>query len=356
MYRIIPLLCSFLLCQLAFSQTKKFNLSFQNRELGTNDTFCVDLALSFDQQNRLGSSNLVFSYDTTILSNPRLESDYLESSQNYVTSTLTMLRKEVISVNVELLALGGGKVIEAAPYKTLIARVCFDRVDSQKIGGLKWIRRGTTGTIVYVDDEQNKLEAALLTDEPVVGNPVDLISFTAVQEGRDARLKWVTVAESKTSAFEIERSIDRVLFSKVGEVDSENITDIENTYEFLDENIQQEESITFYYRIKQLEMDGAPRYSEVISLTIEPTEFFTVEVNPNPFREQIDLTFRHSTGHSIQIRIVSPLGKILYDQNFEENEGKIKINATSLPAGFLYVLAESVDGKHIAMKKVAKIK
>ncbi|MEL6194320.1 MAG: hypothetical protein AAFR66_19825, partial [Bacteroidota bacterium] len=270
MSKILPILCLLTLCHFSYSQTEKFNLSFQNRELGVDNTFCVDLALSFDEQNRLGSSNLVFSYDTTILANPILSTDHLEASQSYFVSTLTKLSEEILSINVELLESGEGELIPAAPYKRIIARVCFDRVDLEKTGGFKWKLSGTTGTIVYVDDEQTRLEVEILADEPVIGNPVDLISFTAVQVGTDAKLNWETVADSKESTFEVERSVDEVLFSKVGEVGGENITGMENTYEFLDENIQEEEPINFYYRIKQLELDGAPRYSEVISLTMEP--------------------------------------------------------------------------------------
>ncbi len=353
--KTLPLLCLIVFSQSVYCQTEKFNLSFQNRELGADNTFCVDLALSFDEQNKLGSSNLVFSYDSTILTNPRIVADYLENAQSYLVPTLTKLSRDKASINVELLEVGKGEVIQAAPYKTLIAKICFDRMDLEKLWGLEWFYRGTIGTLVYVDDEDTKLEAETLADRPVVGNPVDFLSLTAVQEGRDARLRWETATNSLESRFEIERSFDEVLFAKVGEVNGMDIAEGENVYEFLDQNIQEEVPITFYYRIKQIELDGAPRYSDVVSLTIAPGDFFTLEANPNPFGEELDITFSHSDEHPIQIRMITPLGEIVYDQSFEEKEGSIKMDTSAIPAGFLYLLAESFDGKQIAVKKVAKI-
>ncbi|MEM8899194.1 MAG: hypothetical protein AAGC85_13860 [Bacteroidota bacterium] len=356
MNTLFPLLCLIIFCQSAFSQTEKYNLSFQNRELGVDNTFCVDLALSFDQQSRLGSSNLVFSFDSTVLRNPRLVTDYLEDAQSYLSSTLTKYSPGKASLNIELSTPGEGEVIQASPYKKLIGRVCFDRVDMEKLWGLTWYKAGTVGTIVYKDDELTKLEAETLGDRPVVGNPVNFISFNVTQEGNDARLEWGTVEDSKNSTFEIERSIDEVLFSKVGEVDGENITGEENTYEFMDIDIREEQPITFFYRIKQIELDGAPRYSEVVSLTLEPADFFILEVNPNPFGEEMNISFKHSSEGKILIKLVSPLGKVLYTKSFEEKEGEIRLDASGIPAGFLYLLAESEDYRQLAMKKVAKIR
>ncbi|MEM7512188.1 MAG: hypothetical protein AAF388_14735, partial [Bacteroidota bacterium] len=256
MLRVFLTICFIGFGQLMFGQAEKFNLSFQNGEVESDDSFCVDLVLSFDRTGKLGSSNLVFQYDTEILTNPRLAADYLEGSQSYQAPTISEPIKGRVSFNLELTNPGFGEDIEAAPNKTLVSRVCFDRLDQERLWGLKWFVDGTAGTVVFVNDEDTQLAPETMADRPSIGNPVDFISFEVVQEGRDAKLTWETAEDSKDSKFEIERSFDEVLFAKVGEVDGQDIAGRENTYEFIDKELLQEEPQTFYFRIKQIELDG----------------------------------------------------------------------------------------------------
>ena len=350
--RVFLTICFIGFGHMMFGQAEKFNLSFQNGEVESDNSFCVDLVLSFDQSGKLGSSNLVFQYDTEILTNPRLAENYLQASQDYLSPSISEPVKGRVSFNLELTNPDFGEDIEAAPNKTLISRVCFDRVDQDRLWGLRWLVDGTAATVVFVNDEDTQLEPENMANKPIIGNPVDFISFEVVQEGRDAKLTWETAEDSQDSKFEIERSFDEVLFAKVGEVDGQDIAGRENTYEFYDKEILQEEPQTFYYRIKQIELDGTPLYSQILSLTMEPEAFLLLEASPNPFRDKLIISYEHSLDQTVQLRVVSSLGKVLFNGIYEEQEGEIEVDTSSYPGGFYYVSAESHDG---LLKKVEKV-
>ncbi|MEL6193638.1 MAG: T9SS type A sorting domain-containing protein [Bacteroidota bacterium] len=81
-----------------------------------------------------------------------------------------------------------------------------------------------------------------------------------------------------------------------------------------------------------------------------------MEVNPNPFEENLKITYHHSLDQEVRIRVVTPIGKVLYDQTFDEKEGELSLDASSIPAGLLYVLGQSADEQQLAVKKVAKLR
>lgn len=132
------------------------------------------------------------------------------------------------------------------------------------------------GTIPGINLNQNLLLQVLL-DSPAEGTsmftiistqcvvlPVTFQSFTAVRSSADVvRLKWETASENNNSGFAVERNIGRDNWQTVTFIPTQAPGGISNnvlTYAYDDMNSFKG---TTQYRIRQVDLNGTARYSEI---------------------------------------------------------------------------------------------
>lgn len=115
--------------------------------------------------------------------------------------------------------------------------------------------------------------------------PVELVDFVSNydEESRSVTLQWSTATEINNKGFYIERSpIGSSSFTERGFVagsgDSKELVE----YKFTDSNILS----SYYYRLKQMDHDGAFEYSPLVLVKTANVETFDFELNlyPNPSR------------------------------------------------------------------------
>lgn len=116
--------------------------------------------------------------------------------------------------------------------------------------------------------------------------PVDLVSFEGRNTSEGNRLTWKTASEIQNKGFEIERSEDAVVFEKIGFVEGNADSKVANTYSFHD---PQPAAVT-YYRLKQLDFDGAFEYSKIIAVRDAKS---MVKVYPNPSRGRLHIVSKN---------------------------------------------------------------
>ncbi|RYY54944.1 MAG: hypothetical protein EOO09_12490 [Chitinophagaceae bacterium] len=92
--------------------------------------------------------------------------------------------------------------------------------------------------------------------------PVTLQSFTVNAVNTTALLQWVTASELNNDHFDIERSVDGRVFSKIGRVAGNGTTSIPQDYRFTDASPV---SGNNYYRLAQVDIDG---HIEQITLNV----------------------------------------------------------------------------------------
>ncbi len=81
-------------------------------------------------------------------------------------------------------------------------------------------------------------------------------------------LKWSTISESNCKEFEIQRSLDKTNFQKIGNVDAHGNSSEKKEYTFEDKSVFKATSNTFYYRIKIINKDASESmFDEVIVVT-----------------------------------------------------------------------------------------
>ena len=128
---------------------------------------------------------------------------------------------------------------------------------------------------------ENKVYAQAITAFGVL--PVTLKNFTAIKKLTASDLNWTTVCEINCVGFDIERSLDGNRFSKIGNVITKSIGG--NCSSTLQYSFQDSKPLigNNYYRLKQIDIDGNYKYSNVATVKFDaPTTFFIQSVFPNP--------------------------------------------------------------------------
>jgi hypothetical protein len=110
--------------------------------------------------------------------------------------------------------------------------------------------------------------------------PVSWLDFTAVQAGETSLLNWATATETGNIGFDVERSADGKVFSKIGFVNTlanEGNSTAKLAYTFTD---NQPLNGVNQYRLKQVNIDGKANLSETKIVAFGKA--VAVEVYPNP--------------------------------------------------------------------------
>ncbi len=111
--------------------------------------------------------------------------------------------------------------------------------------------------------------------------PVEFISFTGRPvKNKAVALKWATETESNNKEFEVEYSTDGKAFKMIGKVKGAGSTFIRQDYAF--EHRAATAAIN-YYRLKQVDYDGAFEYSAVVSVELS-AKAASYRLFPNPVK------------------------------------------------------------------------
>ncbi|MFP5041712.1 T9SS type A sorting domain-containing protein [Parasediminibacterium sp. JCM 36343] len=182
--------------------------------------------------------------------------------------------------------------------------------------------------------------------------PVQLVYFSGTlnQQGQTL-LKWQTGTETNNNYFDIEKSTDGTVFSTVGTVASKNIvgSGAGFTYNYTDIG---NNTGTIYYRLKQVDKEGAYTYSNVIKLSSNTASEETIKIYPNPAIDgNINLQLQLKTAKNINISITNMNGKTVYQRPsiyLPLGTSSIKItDADNLPKGVYIVQVIAGNDKTI---------
>ncbi len=154
-------------------------------------------------------------------------------------------------------------------------------------------------------------ELIYLNDQPL---PVELVSFTAGISGKNVLLSWKTASEVNNYGFEIQRSRTASTednginnWSSIGFVNGHGNSNAEKHYTFTDETPG---SGIYYYRLKQIDTDGAFEYSNTVSVNLVTNPGFSLNQNhPNPFNPATTITYSIDRTGEVSLIVYNALGK-----------------------------------------------
>lgn len=172
--------------------------------------------------------------------------------------------------------------------------------------------------------------------------PVELISFIGNREGTNVILNWKTTWETDNDYFDIEMSFDGQRFAKVGSVVGQGTTNSLQKYDFLH---QSESYQTEYYRLKQVDFDGAFSYSPVIAVSPMQNTDLSLETYPQPIQDILKLKIISNKSEYIDVSIYNTLGQVIYSQKIRFKKGNndlsIKTEDWNLGAYFVQIKNQS---------------
>ncbi len=153
--------------------------------------------------------------------------------------------------------------------------------------------------------------------------PVQLISFTGVQQNGLVQLKWNTENETNVSHYEIERSKDGNNYAEISR--EQSLNQLART-QYQENDFLAEQGV-YYYRLKIVDRDGSFKYSAVVKLTVDVR--ITISVFPNPVADHLTVT---GLPKNAMIKIIDASGKVLVAHQVNEQVQKT-IPVAQLSAG-----------------------
>jgi hypothetical protein len=149
--------------------------------------------------------------------------------------------------------------------------------------------------------------------------PVKLQSFTAVRNSEKVNLTWITSSEDNNQGFELQRTLGNGKWSTVAfifsQADGGNSTST-LTYQFRDNNNY---SGISQYRLLQIDLDGAVKYSDIRSVRGQAQANKTL-VFPNPgFNGTVNVIFEDGNAKR-SVSLIDMSGRMIQQwQNFTDN-------------------------------------
>jgi len=137
--------------------------------------------------------------------------------------------------------------------------------------------------------------------------PVELTSFKAFVSDNVVQLNWHTVSAISNLGFEVERSTNKVHFLKIGFVKGHGTTNVPQSYQFPDETVKPG---TYYYRLKQLDLNGAYEYSSIVEIIVELPGKFNLQQNyPNPFNPSTEICYDLPSDINVNLSVCDIMGR-----------------------------------------------
>jgi len=161
--------------------------------------------------------------------------------------------------------------------------------------------------------------------------PVTLLSFTAEwndNKQKDAIIRWHTVTELNSNYFEVQRSIDGVHFTTVGNLPGAGNSSIPLQYNMLDNQLTGINVDLFYYRLKEVGINGNIAYSHIATIKRNKSGQ-NIVISPNPTTGIINL----SSDQKIKsFALYDATGRLLYRAKEEINATR-QVDLSALPVG-----------------------
>lgn len=184
--------------------------------------------------------------------------------------------------------------------------------------------------------------------------PLTLIEFNGQNNAGKILLNWVTENELNTSRFEIERSTNGRLFTKIGMVNATGNSVQKQYYNFADAAAVTGKN---YYRLKMIDADGRIKFSDIIILSVNTDERLMVtSITPNPFTDKINFNITLNKATAVTVQVMDNAGRILRTINLAGKKDTNPVRLTgfsNFAAGTYYIRVITADDLRI--QKILKV-
>jgi hypothetical protein len=178
--------------------------------------------------------------------------------------------------------------------------------------------------------------------------PVELTYFKGQTTTEGNLLQWQTATEKNNEGFHIERSTDGNDWQNIGFVNGRGTAYETSNYQFTD--ARPNKGIN-YYRLKQMDYDGAFEYSDMVSVEIAVSRKL-LAVSPNPVQNgELTLYIPDETFENATLEIFNTVGQLVRTEVLTSNQTNLQLS--ELPQG-MYLFSLNLDGQQHIEKVVVK--
>ena len=173
---------------------------------------------------------------------------------------------------------------------------------------------------------------------PVNPLPVELLSFDATKNNSVVDLDWVTASEKNSSYFIVEKSIDLISWRIVDSLGAAGFS--LKTIPYYARDMAPSPGNN-YYRLRQVDIDGAQNYSLIRLVKFDAT--FLITAFPNPSSNEIFLTSGNSSSGIFYCKLMNEVGVIIREWTMASLDQPISV--AELPPGFYWLILKDRIGE-----------
>lgn len=171
--------------------------------------------------------------------------------------------------------------------------------------------------------------------------PVEWLGFEGQWQGNQVNLVWLTASELNADAYDVQRSVDGMLFESIGTIDAAGTTQEMSEYQFTDRTPSATSNGYLYYRLRQIDLNGTVNLSTTIEMTTsDATETF-LKAFPNPASSFLRIEAGWPGEMSAKVSVYSSAGQMLLESSMEKNELGQVLDVSQLPAGIYTISLNS---------------
>jgi hypothetical protein len=158
--------------------------------------------------------------------------------------------------------------------------------------------------------------------------PVEMLPLVAVPDNTNQFIKlyWNTLSEVNNAGFEIQRSLDGSSFNKIHPgawVNGQGNSNSQVNYTYDDRMV--EPNVKYYYRLKQIDFNGAYKYSNIAEAILSPNFQFGVVFYPNPTQDIMNLTLTSDKDQSLNLIVYNAIGQQIFNETYNVKPGASNI-------------------------------
>ncbi len=216
-----------------------------------------------------------------------------------------------------------------------------------------WFDRGNTGTTGDVNagtvtSGPNSLFgpftlASVSSENPL---PITLLSFSGRAMGNDGLLQWTTASERDNAYFELLASGSGngvwEELHPLGRVSGAGTSWTLLEYHFVDDRPHKRG--TYYYQLRQVDLDGTSSLSPVIALEYGKGGFTETSVWPNPFSTDATVLLDAPSSGTLSVLLSNAVGQALGNTSFSVDQGhfSFQLGALAPPVSGVYFIELSL--------------
>ena len=164
--------------------------------------------------------------------------------------------------------------------------------------------------------------------------PIELSRFEARVVGRQVWLSWSTLTEQNNSHFVVEHSTDGQPFLPVGHLSGAGFSQEAREYEFMH---QDPEPGLNYYRLQQVDFDGASSHSEILSVELE-RQGNPLQLYPTAVDNTLTIEWQQAPRQPLTLTLFDLQGKVATRLELAAQGQRAQLSVGHLPPG-AYVLS-----------------